>query len=193
MGFNTTLFLLNDQLGEVREDAKLGELIFTAINMGGLPQPVGHGVYVVETHHADDTAVVLVGGNTARVLMTLPIDDPNSDSKVAQELMRWEGIQQILRKERRLAEIKDIHGKTTERNALKLAKQAKRVEEYVPPPLPPKPEQGLSEQLIHTTAHLLSVEELNTLAKKKGFRLISLRRKDEKPKRLTPVKKVKKP
>jgi len=194
MGLNTTLFLLNDLLGELKADTKLGELIHTAIQMGSHNQPIGHGLYVVETHHADTTAVVLVGGNTARVLMHLPIDDPKNDVKVAQELYRWEGIQQILRKERRLAEIKDIHGKKTEPNVLKLKNQAKKVEEYeyVPPPEPPKPATDVSEKLIHATAHLLSVEELNTLAKKKGFRLIALRRRGEKPKRLTTAKKAKK-
>jgi hypothetical protein len=72
MGLNTTLFLLNDQLPVIAKDVKLGELIAAAVNGGdqddqGL-KPIGNGVYVIETHHNDETAIVAVGGNTARVL-----------------------------------------------------------------------------------------------------------------------------
>lgn len=77
MGLNTTVLVLNDRLGDIEKDQNLGKLLALAINShsSSEPQtPVGHGVYVIETHHADDLAIVAVGGNTSQVLGHVPAD-----------------------------------------------------------------------------------------------------------------------
>jgi hypothetical protein len=80
MGLNTTVLVLNDRLGDVEQDKEMGRLLALAIRskMNDKQEPVGHGVFVIESHHADDTAVVLVGGNLARVLGYIPTSDPLS-------------------------------------------------------------------------------------------------------------------
>lgn len=81
MGYNTTVLILNDALGEIAEDAEFGKRLAQAIMRirNGKPECVAavgkHGIHgnaalVVETHHADHDVLVRVGGNTARVVPT---------------------------------------------------------------------------------------------------------------------------
>jgi hypothetical protein len=74
MGFNTTVLVLNDGLGEIEKDPNFGKKLVGAIlSLGNKPADVSAGnhmnaVQVIETHHADSTVAVAVGGNTASVL-----------------------------------------------------------------------------------------------------------------------------
>lgn len=71
MGFNTTVVVLNDVLGEIEKDEKFGEKLADAIKSLSGPDPVsmlGGGVKVLETHHNSSVAVVAVGGNYGTVL-----------------------------------------------------------------------------------------------------------------------------
>ena len=84
MGYNTTVVVLNDALSMIRDDPKFGENLYDAILRLQRGEQVDvpaysyrdgrvSGVHVnaataVETHHADGTAVVAVGGNCATVL-----------------------------------------------------------------------------------------------------------------------------
>ena len=79
MGFNTTVVVLNDALGEIAEDAQFGERLAAAIRQVQRGKPVNvaahgkHGIHcnaalVVETHHADQDVLVRIGGNTAEIV-----------------------------------------------------------------------------------------------------------------------------
>lgn len=81
MGYNTTVLILNDALGEISEDAEFGKRLAQAIMRvrPGKPECVpaigrhgshGNAALVVETHHADHDVLVRVGGNTAKVIPT---------------------------------------------------------------------------------------------------------------------------
>jgi len=76
MGFNTTVVVLNDALGYIEDDPDFGKNLARAISeVGGRGGRVDvaarssrGGVHcnaatVVETHHADSTVIVAVGGN----------------------------------------------------------------------------------------------------------------------------------
>lgn len=112
MGLNTTVIVLNDRLGDIEKDDRLGPMLAISLKQGkaraDAPDSVGNGVYVVETHHADDTAVVLVGGNTARVLTYLQGIDPNDVSDVLKELANWEGIKRQRVQKPSLEEVKQL-------------------------------------------------------------------------------------
>ena len=74
MGFNTTVVVLNDALPYIEEDPEFGKKLARAISEASLGHKVdvrasngmvshGNAAQVIETHHADGTAVVAVGGN----------------------------------------------------------------------------------------------------------------------------------
>jgi len=74
MGFNTTVVILNDGLSDIAKDPTFGKRLADAINgVGDKPiyipgltmSPVA---VVVESHHADYTTLVAIGGNCASVL-----------------------------------------------------------------------------------------------------------------------------
>jgi hypothetical protein len=177
VGLNTTLFLLNDRLGEVRADTKLGELIYTAIQMGmgDEPQPVGHGVYVVETHHADDTVIIAFGGNQAKFL--------GSMHGISLEMLHRHAFDQVITRF-----LETMAGMPHTPFPLPEAKALRKHAKLVDFSNLPKETKGEVEDPPLTEA---STEELNAEAKRRGFRMISLRRQGEQPKRLTPTKKGK--
>jgi hypothetical protein len=82
MGYNTTILVLNDALDTIEGDPDFGKKLCDAIRsmgvMGGRRRgpvnvPVGNHanpVTVIETHHADQTALIAVGGNCATVFFT---------------------------------------------------------------------------------------------------------------------------
>lgn len=77
MGFNTTVVVLNDVLGEIEKDEKFGEKLADAIKSLHHPASLlGGGVKVLETHHNSNVAVVAVGGNYGTVLAWGP-DTPH--------------------------------------------------------------------------------------------------------------------
>lgn len=71
MGFNTTVVVMNDALGAIERDPDFGKKLSQAIAQVCVERdPVdvsamGHcnAATVIETHHADQTAIVTVGGN----------------------------------------------------------------------------------------------------------------------------------
>lgn len=80
MGFNATLIVLLDALGEIEKDKDFGKNVAEAISRVSLrPQKnmvdIRSGNHlnaasVVESHHADSTVVLAVGGNCGSVLAT---------------------------------------------------------------------------------------------------------------------------
>lgn len=73
MGWNTTVVVLNDALDQIKNDPEFGKNLAAACSHRTVTDgPVdvsagyhGNAASVVETHHADVTKVILVGGNTA--------------------------------------------------------------------------------------------------------------------------------
>ena len=72
MGFNTTVIVLNDGLSEIANDATFGQRLKDAVantfvQRGNVNIPAGchaNSAAVIETHHADHTVLVAIGGNT---------------------------------------------------------------------------------------------------------------------------------
>lgn len=71
MGYNTTVVVMNDALDQIEKDPQFGRNLAQAILRSGSRQehvdvPAGshaNAAHVVESHHADLTSVVTVGGN----------------------------------------------------------------------------------------------------------------------------------
>ena len=81
MGYNTTILVLNDALDVIEKDPEFGKKLCDVIRKvgngrnGPINVPVGNHanpVTVIETHHADQTALIAVGGNNATVFFTIP-------------------------------------------------------------------------------------------------------------------------
>lgn len=78
MGFNTTILVRNDALKDIARDRDFGSKLASAIaetsttNKAVEISSGGHSnaATVIETHHADYTAIVAIGGNTGSVLET---------------------------------------------------------------------------------------------------------------------------
>jgi hypothetical protein len=72
MGYMTTLVILNDHLHSIRDDEKFGMKVYDAIlKCGSRGEEIfwsGNGVQVIESHHADERVLLVVGGNCAQVL-----------------------------------------------------------------------------------------------------------------------------
>ena len=75
MGYNTTVVVLNDAIGEIERDPEFGKNLGAAIRDLHTSRRLGRGrvdvragchgnaASVIESHHADETAIVTVGGN----------------------------------------------------------------------------------------------------------------------------------
>lgn len=79
MGFNTTVVVYNDSLSDIESDPEFGKRLVKAIQeQGGGREKItvfafgAHGsstaAVVVDQHHADETSLVAVGGNTGVVV-----------------------------------------------------------------------------------------------------------------------------
>jgi hypothetical protein len=74
MGFNTTVVILNDALHEIANDPSFGKQLANAcmkVQLGS--QNISAGMFyraatAIETHHADVSSLILVGGNCATVV-----------------------------------------------------------------------------------------------------------------------------
>jgi hypothetical protein len=104
MGFNSTLVVLNDGLNEIRDDKEFGRKVHDAIlqhdryKRSGQINDISSGCHanvasVVDVHHADETAVIAVGGNCGTVLTTTwevshheDVDKERIVRKMAEEL-----------------------------------------------------------------------------------------------------------
>lgn len=90
MGYNTTIVLLNDSLGDLARDQEFGAKLAEAVSHLAIERPIdvcvgccANGALVLETHHADQLLPVMVGGNGARVITDTYVrwnsDDPEMD------------------------------------------------------------------------------------------------------------------
>ena len=78
MGFNTTVLILNDALGDIENDPNFGKNLVQAIQehyngRTGSTMGVSAGHHancakVISQFHADNTAILAVGGNYATIL-----------------------------------------------------------------------------------------------------------------------------
>ena len=75
MGWNTTVVVMNDALDAIAHDPEFGKKLARACTQAvhGRPVDVSASMHinaatVVETHHADGTTLVAVGGNYGRSL-----------------------------------------------------------------------------------------------------------------------------
>jgi hypothetical protein len=79
MGFQTTLIIRNDAIGDIRDNptefvGNLLRAIGEVSGTKGLDIPCGHHANVarvVEVHHSDSTTVIASGGSTAELLTTV--------------------------------------------------------------------------------------------------------------------------
>jgi hypothetical protein len=75
MGFNSTIVVMNDSLGEIEKDPEFGKKVAAAIaKMSCYEKPVdissGHScnaATVIDCHHADSNSIIVVGGNMGEV------------------------------------------------------------------------------------------------------------------------------
>jgi len=80
MGYNVTIVVHSDSLGTIAQDPEFGKNLVEAIGQLNVSEPgkvidvpcLNHcnAAEVIEQHHADQTVVVAVGGNTGTVLGT---------------------------------------------------------------------------------------------------------------------------
>ena len=70
MGYNTTVVVMNDALSSIERDPEFGKKLSRAISEAVHGKRVDvisgclcNAATVIETHHADQTAIVTVGGN----------------------------------------------------------------------------------------------------------------------------------
>jgi len=81
MGYNTSVIVINDALNDIKNDPEFGKNMVKAIQKLSLPSEYRHrseldvnarghcnAASVIETHHADQTALVAVGGNYGNCL-----------------------------------------------------------------------------------------------------------------------------
>jgi hypothetical protein len=75
MGYNTSVIILNDALGQLKEDREFRPRLADGISKLSIRRPqdvrIGQHVnacHVLETHHADQMLPILVGGNFGRVI-----------------------------------------------------------------------------------------------------------------------------
>lgn len=76
MGYNTTLVVYNDALDQIAKDPEFGKKLANAISrVGAYGEPVdvsagnhANAARVIESHHADTSTIVAIGGNDGTVI-----------------------------------------------------------------------------------------------------------------------------
>jgi len=76
MGFNSTMVIMNDALGQIKADKDFGEKVYDAVlKCVDEYEPVDissgnhcNAATVIDSHHADHYVAMIVGGNYAQVL-----------------------------------------------------------------------------------------------------------------------------
>lgn len=81
MGFNTSMIVLNDALGDIERDPEFGRKVSQAVSKLSLPEEYRsawgvdvsagcsvNAATVIETHHADSISIVAFGRNEGIVL-----------------------------------------------------------------------------------------------------------------------------
>lgn len=113
MGFNTTVVILNDDLHIVENDPEFGKKLANAIRSmrsSASEKPIDvsarsgnctacNAASVIETHHADNTILVRVGGNTGSVVGLEAASSQDYDpthADIRKELSRFEPLHDFL-------------------------------------------------------------------------------------------------
>lgn len=77
MGYNSTILVLNDALDNIRKDQDFGKKIAAGILHLGIEnkEPIDicsgnhiNAASVIETHHAAQSKIILIGGNTSKII-----------------------------------------------------------------------------------------------------------------------------
>jgi hypothetical protein len=77
MGWNTSMIILNDAVDAIGKDKEFGKKVCDAVlgyRQGGVSISSGHNANaatVLETHHADFSVLLAVGGNCGSVLTSV--------------------------------------------------------------------------------------------------------------------------
>jgi hypothetical protein len=111
MGFNSTVVVMHDALGLIRQDPTFGKHLAEAIADRGFHKThdvgalVGNNYYtnaavVIESHHADSLLVVAVGGNTGRVLYRDHLSDTTTDLEIIRKLASNLGYYLVKKREK---------------------------------------------------------------------------------------------
>lgn len=89
MGYNTTLFILNDAMSEIDKNpaAWWKEVQRHYIPAMSSPQEFGFGNYgngfwVVANHHASETKIIAVGANYATILGSMYVDEHHTPAGI---------------------------------------------------------------------------------------------------------------
>jgi len=103
MGFNSTLIVMNDALEQIREDQNFGRKVAESINsLSASDRQVTinsgdhyNAATVVETHHADGLAVIVVGGNQAQILSQYVGNYRSSELEIVKSLAEQLGYRLV--------------------------------------------------------------------------------------------------
>jgi hypothetical protein len=96
MGYNTTVIVMDDALAAIANDPEFGKNLAIACmdkfsqQTGMVPVIAGkhlNAASVVDTHHADQTAIIAVGGNCATV-MAYHYDWRHHDPEVQERILK---------------------------------------------------------------------------------------------------------
>ena len=107
MGYNTTVVILNDALSEIAEDKKFGQKVYEAIlSLPHYRGGISAGVFVtaaiaVETHHADHTSIIFVGGNTGIKIQDMKKDELVDELKPHLERLGLKIVKATVRKSKK--------------------------------------------------------------------------------------------
>tara|TARA_R100001244_G_scaffold121497_1_gene91127 strand:- start:1313 stop:1696 length:384 start_codon:yes stop_codon:yes gene_type:complete len=73
MGFNSTILILNDYLHNIESEETFGARVAEQLSLhGGGRDDRSNDFKVVAQHHADNTGIILVGGNTSKIIGFTP-------------------------------------------------------------------------------------------------------------------------
>lgn len=111
MGYNTTVVVMNDALDDIERDPNFGRNLVRAVLKAGcygeeacVPAG-GHtcAAVAVESHHADQAAVVIVGDNRGRRLMLsyaglCSMDDDKIELSLLERLAHERGFDLVKRR-----------------------------------------------------------------------------------------------
>jgi hypothetical protein len=90
MGWNTSMIILNDAIGDISKDEEFGKKVHDAVLhsvIRGEDMNICNGARVIETHHADASVLIAVGGNSATVLTSV-MDFRHSSEETQVKLLK---------------------------------------------------------------------------------------------------------